>query len=80
MDLATIAGPAELSTRMVESGKPQRCFAQKFTTFALRREPVPNTGDSCLVQRLGSRTATIADVFKGVALDPNFKQRTVGDP
>lgn len=78
-DERPVRGPAELNTRMLESGKPQRCFAQQFTTFALRREPTV-TGDKCIAQRLSADRATLAEVFEGLALDPAFQQRTVGDP
>jgi hypothetical protein len=79
-DLEPVQGPAQLSARMVASGKPQRCFAEKFTTFALRRDPRAGTGDRCTVQRLPAATGTLAEVFQGLARDPAFKQRTVGDP
>lgn len=78
-DERPVAGPAELTTRMTDSGKPQACFAQQFTRFALRREPVAE-GDRCLAQRLSPRSATLAEVFQGLAFEPAFQQRTVGDP
>jgi len=79
-DSSTVDGPAELTARMIESGKPQRCFSKTFATFALRREPLAGTGDHCAAVKLSGRALTIAEVFQGLAYEPSFKQRTVGEP
>ncbi|MBL8955779.1 MAG: DUF1592 domain-containing protein [Myxococcaceae bacterium] len=79
-DLAVVSGPDDLTAKMISSGKPQRCFAKTFSTFALRREPVIGTGEHCSTLKLGARTLTMADVFRGLAYEPSFKERTVGEP
>ncbi len=79
-DVSPVDGPADLTKRMIDSGKPQRCFAETFTTFALRRGIESGTGEYCSAAKLSGRTLTIAEVFQGLAYEPAFKQRTVGAP
>ena len=83
-DPTPVAGPAELNSRIAQSGKVEACLSANYFRFAMRREPTANSGDACLRQQLATElakpTVGLADFFKQLAQHPSFRQRKVGTP
>ncbi len=81
-DTSAVNGPGELMQKIVESGKAESCFAGSFFTFALRREAAEKTLDACTVDSLGAELrkpkASLAEVYKRLALQASFVVRKVG--
>lgn len=82
-DTAVVSGPVELVDDLLESGKLQRCFATHYVRFALGLAADPAYGgDVATIDALSEQItsgAPLADVFKGIAFMPAFKQRLRGD-
>jgi hypothetical protein len=77
-DPRPVAGPVELSQRVAESPKANRCLAQRYLQFTLRRDIL--SPDACAVERVSTRLEQgepLRDVLRAVALEPAFRRRTV---
>ena len=82
-DATIVSGPAGLVDDLLQSGKLQSCFARHYARFTLGLAGDPDfRGDSDVVDALAQQIdggAPLADVFKGIAFLPAFKQRLRGD-
>jgi Protein of unknown function (DUF1588) len=71
------SGAADLSRLMLESGKPQACFARNLLRFTwARAEDVQR--DGCVLADAAVRLSTgesLAEVLRAMALQPQFRQR-----
>jgi hypothetical protein len=79
-DLREVAEPAELMTLIVDSGKVDGCFSRFALEFTLHRAEDEAT-DQCWVDALARDAAadrSLADLWKSVALRPDFKLRRQG--
>jgi hypothetical protein len=73
---------AELNARIVESGRVPTCLVRNFTASSLRRSATTGA-DVCAEARIARKLregGSLADAFKGIALEPSFRQRTVEAP
>jgi len=81
-DLASVAGPAELTQRLVASEKVEACLAQRYFEFAARRAVSAGTLDSCVVQDLAAGlkdpAVGLGGAFRRLAKYSSFFQRKVG--
>lgn len=76
-DVSLSAGPADLARLMLQSGKLEACLARNYFRFSYGRWEDP-ASDACVLERLRTRlveTGSIAEMFKEVALTPEFRQR-----
>ncbi|MDH3625308.1 MAG: DUF1592 domain-containing protein [Myxococcales bacterium] len=82
-DATVVSGPADLVNDLLDSGKLQSCFAKHYVRFALGLAADPAYGgDVGTIEALSEQItsgAPLADVFKGIAFMPAFKQRLRGD-
>lgn len=81
-DNTPVNGVSDLNQRIVDSGKVPQCFARQYLVSAQRRESTTDA-DKCVERRVAQRLkqgGTLADAFKSIALEPAFRQRTVGAP
>jgi hypothetical protein len=76
-DATPSTGIGDVTRLVVASGKVQACFATRLFRYAFRR--LEGVGDGPAIDGLASLAAkgTLADVFKGVALRPEFRQRVI---
>lgn len=76
-DLTPSAGIGDVTRLVVASGKVQACFATRLFRYAFRR--LEGVNDVPVIDGLASLAAkgTLADVFRGVAMRPEFKQRVI---
>jgi uncharacterized protein DUF1588 len=75
---APSGGAADLSQLMLESGKPQACFARNLVRFTWAR-PEHTELDGCVLEDTTRRLATgegLAEVLRAMALQPQFRQRS----
>jgi hypothetical protein len=81
-DDAPVADAAELNARIIASHKVEACMAQKYFSFALRREITEASLDSCAVDDLATALqdseAGIAGAFQRIAQHSSFFLRKVG--
>jgi len=76
-DATASTGMGDVTRLVAQSGKVGQCLATRFFRFAFRR--IEGEGDQPAVSGLAAlaATGTLTDVFKGVALRPEFKQRVI---
>jgi hypothetical protein len=76
-DTTASTGIGDVTRLVAASGKVEACLATRFFRYAFRR--IEGPGDTDVIDALTSMAAkgTLADVFKGVALRPEFKQRVI---
>ena len=76
-DATASTGIADVTRLVADSGKVARCLAQRYYRFAFRR--IETDADAPVLDALYDRAkkGSLADVFKSVALRPEFKQRTI---
>ena len=71
-------GVVDLNRLMLESGKPQACFAREYFRFTFARTEDPKK-DGCALaglQQILLSHGSIASVLRAIALDPAFRQRS----
>ena len=76
-DATPSTGIGDVTRLVVASGKVETCLATRLFRYAFRR--LEGAGDGAVIDGLASLAAkgTLADVFKGVAMRPEFKQRVI---
>jgi hypothetical protein len=76
-DMAPSAGIGDVTALIAKSGKVEPCLATRLFRFAFRR--LEGDGDRAAIDALAQLAAkgTLADLFEGVALRPEFKQRVI---
>src|SRR5438477_8408598 len=76
-DTTTSTGMADVTRLIAASGKVERCLATKLFRYAFRR--LEGDGDQPVIDGLAALAAKgkLGDLFKGVALRPEFKQRVI---
>jgi hypothetical protein len=76
-DMAPSTGIGDVTRLVAASGKVETCLATRFFRYAFRR--IEGAGDQPAIDGLATLAAkgTLTDVFKGVALRPEFKQRVI---
>ena len=76
-DPTASTGIGDVTRLVVASGKVETCLATRFFRYAFRR--LEGVGDQPVIDGLAAlaQKGTLADVFKGVALRPEFKQRVI---
>jgi hypothetical protein len=76
-DLSPSTGMADLTRLIVASGKVEGCLATRLFRYAFRR--LETAGDQATLDGLTqlAHTGTLRNLFKGVALRPEFKQRVI---
>lgn len=77
-ETAPSKGAADLSRLMVESGKPQACFARQYFRFTFGRAESIDT-DGCALAALHGRMSegeSLRDVLRSVALIDAFRMRS----
>jgi hypothetical protein len=76
-DMTPSTGIGDVTRLVVASGKVEACFATRLFRYAFRR--LEGVADGPVIDGLASLAAkgTLADVFKGVAMRPEFKQRVI---
>ena len=76
-DPTASTGIGDVTRLVVASGKVETCLATRFFRYAFRR--LEGAGDQPAIDGLAAlaQKGTLADVFKGVALRPEFKQRVI---
>jgi hypothetical protein len=76
-DSAPSTGIDDVTRLVAASGKVETCLARRFFRYAFRR--IEGAGDQPAIDGLSALAAkgTLADVFKGVALRAEFKQRVI---
>ena len=76
-DTTPSTGMGDVTRLIASSGKVGACLATRFFRFAFRR--IETAGDQPTIGGLATlaATGTLTDVFKGVALRPEFKQRVI---
>ena len=76
-DTTASTGIGDVTRLVAASGKVETCLATRFFRYAFRR--IEGAGDQTAIDGLASLAAkgTLGDVFKGVALRPEFKQRVI---
>jgi hypothetical protein len=76
-DPAPSTGIGDVTNLIVKSGKVEPCLATRFFRFTFRR--LEGAGDRDTIDALAQLAVkgTLTDLFKGVALRPEFKQRVV---
>jgi hypothetical protein len=78
-DATPVSGAADLSSRIVESGKGEACFARQYLRFSYGRAE-DLRGDGCVLE--GMRAALkqangLREAMRVPALSPSFRQRRV---
>src|SRR5450432_142770 len=76
-DTTPSTGLGDVTAQVVASGKVESCLATRFFRYAFRR--LEGANDQATIDGLAAIAAkgSLADVFKGVALRPEFKQRVI---
>jgi len=76
-DMTASTGMGDLTQLLVASGKVETCLATRYFRFAFRRFESSVDSDAINGLKQLVSTGTLADLFKGVALRPEFKQRVI---
>jgi hypothetical protein len=76
-DPASSTGIADVTQLIAKSDKVQACLAAKYFRFAFRRIETAKDTDAITGLAQLAKTGTLGDLFKGVALRPEFKQRVI---
>ena len=77
-DSAESYGILDLNRLMLESGKPQACFAREYFRYTFAREE-DLTRDGCALaglQKILLAHGSFSSVLRAIALDPAFRQRS----
>jgi Protein of unknown function (DUF1592)/Protein of unknown function (DUF1588)/Protein of unknown function (DUF1595) len=76
-DTTPSTGLGDVTAQVVASGKVESCLATRFFRYAFRR--LEGANDQATIDGLAAIAAkgSLADVFKGVALRAEFKQRVI---
>ncbi len=76
-DRTASTGMADVTRLIVASGKVEACLASRVFRYSFRR--LESEGDQATLDGLTAlaRTGTLRDLFKGVALRPEFRQRVI---
>ena len=72
------AGPADLHRFMLESERPQACFARRYFRFAFARQE-DDARDGCVLEAMTEALLegdSVGAVLRGVALRPDFKTKS----
>jgi len=71
------SGPVDMMEWLADDPRVQACFAKQYFEFTFRRHPSPN--DACVVENLEVtlREESIVDALEAIALQPEFRLRTV---
>lgn len=78
-DQTVVESAADLTRLILESDKPYACFARQYFRFTFGRLE-HSTQDGCVLAAMKEQlqgNASLADVFKTVALDPSFRRRSL---
>jgi hypothetical protein len=76
----TVKNVSELNQALLDSEKPQACFARRYFRFTFGREEDPNHKDDCVLAAMHDALLhgkTMKSVLADVASRPEFKMRTV---
>jgi hypothetical protein len=76
-DDGDVAGPVELGEVVVDSGKPQACFARNYFRFATGR-PEDLEADGCALEAVREQVAdggSLREALVVLALEPGFRMR-----
>jgi hypothetical protein len=76
-DPASSTGIADVTQLIAKSDKVQACLAAKYFRFAFRRIETAKDTDAITGLAQLAKTGTLGDLFMGVALRPEFKQRVI---
>lgn len=77
-DTTVSTGVVDLNRILLDSGKPQACFAREYFRFTFAREE-DLVKDGCALaslQKLLVSHGSISSVLRAIALDPAFRQRS----
>jgi hypothetical protein len=76
-DATPSTGIGDVTRLVVASGKVEACLATRFFRYAFRR--LEGVGDKPAIDGLTAlaRKGTLGDLFQGVAMRPEFKQRVI---
>lgn len=77
-DLRVATSPADLNSFLIESEKPQACFARQYFRFTFGREE-SDKEDGCTLASLHQAVLegdSLASVLKSIALRPEFRRRS----
>ena len=76
-DPTSSTGIGDVTELIAKSGKAEACLAGRYFRFAFRR--IESSMDGNVISALAevAKSGTLADLFKGVALRPEFKQRVI---
>lgn len=81
-DATEIDSVQQLNEAMIASGKVDRCLAQNFYRYVMRRALATDTADTCarddLTGKIRDADVGLAQAFKDVVRYPSFLQRKVG--
>jgi hypothetical protein len=81
-DDAVVTDPVDLAQRMVNSQRVERCLAQNYFLYSLRRDVQIDSGDACqvldLAEILRDPEQGLAGAFRRIAQYDGFFQRKVG--
>jgi hypothetical protein len=81
-DTSSVASPAELNQRLIDSQKVEACLAERYFEFAVRRSASASSLDECVVQDLtrGLKDPAVGlgGAFRRLAQYSSFFQRKVG--
>ena len=76
-DTTMSTGMADLTQLIAKSGKVEPCLATRLFRFAFRRIESPIDADAIAGLTQLAQSGKLADLFKGVAMRPEFKQRVI---
>jgi hypothetical protein len=82
-DSRPVSGPAELNQRIIDSGKVEGCLSANYFRYALRRDPTRDSADACAYESMRTNLTNgtaLADVFRHLATETNFRRRKGGAP
>ena len=72
------AGPADLHQFMLDSERPQACFARRYFRFAFARQE-DDERDGCVLDALTEALIegeSVGSVLRSIALRPEFKTKS----
>jgi hypothetical protein len=78
-DLSPSSGIQDVTDRIAQSGRVEPCLATRFFRFAFRHIEDDSEKDTVDALARLAGTGSLADLFKGVAMLPSFRQRVI-DP
>ena len=76
-DATMSAGMADLTQLIAKSGKVEPCLATRLFRFAFRRIETSIDADAIAGLTQLAQSGKLVDLFKGVAMRPEFKQRVI---